>query len=314
MRRTLLVLVLLAVACPALATDGVLEINQACAVRTGCFPGDTAGLPVTITAPGSYRLTSNLTIADLDTDGIRVSSSDVSIDLNDFAIVGPVTCSGGPSNCTPATPGTGSGVERSSSTIRGLSVENGSVTGMGSYGLFLGEQAEVTNVRARWNLSDGIFVLAGSTVSGNTVYQNGTNGISAGFGSTLTGNTAYQNGIDGIVANTGSTIAGNTTRGNADDGIDCFSGCSILANSSYGNGDGVNPTGDDGIECSLGCLVRENSVRSNAGFGLNLGTDSAYSNNVVTSNTTGQVTGIGSANSRGGNFCSGTGTVSSFCP
>ena len=37
----------------------MVEINQACALSTGCFSGDTAGFPVTIdgTAGPSYRLT-----------------------------------------------------------------------------------------------------------------------------------------------------------------------------------------------------------------------------------------------------------------
>jgi hypothetical protein len=43
MRRSILILLLLLFATPALAVDGVLEINQTCAVQTGCFAGDTAG-------------------------------------------------------------------------------------------------------------------------------------------------------------------------------------------------------------------------------------------------------------------------------
>ena len=35
-------------ALPAFADEGVLEINQVCAVNTGCFVGDSAGFPVTI--------------------------------------------------------------------------------------------------------------------------------------------------------------------------------------------------------------------------------------------------------------------------
>jgi hypothetical protein len=50
MRRLMLILLLLLFATPALAVDGVLEINQTCAVQTGCFAGDTAGFPVTIGA------------------------------------------------------------------------------------------------------------------------------------------------------------------------------------------------------------------------------------------------------------------------
>jgi hypothetical protein len=35
-------LLTIALTSPALAVDGVLEINQACAVNTGCFSGDAA--------------------------------------------------------------------------------------------------------------------------------------------------------------------------------------------------------------------------------------------------------------------------------
>jgi hypothetical protein len=49
------------------AGDGVLEINRACAVNTGCFSGDGPGFPVTIdgTAGKSYRLTGDLDLTAL---------------------------------------------------------------------------------------------------------------------------------------------------------------------------------------------------------------------------------------------------------
>ena len=72
--RRLMLLLLFALATPALASDGVLEINQTCAVQTGCFPGDTAGFPVKITASGSYRLTGNLVVPDAFTSGIQDGS------------------------------------------------------------------------------------------------------------------------------------------------------------------------------------------------------------------------------------------------
>ena len=297
----------------ALAGDGVLEINQTCAVQTGCFAGDTAGLPVTITASGSYRLTSNLSVPNENTDGILVSTSSVSIDLAGFEIAGPVVCSGSPLICAPAA-GTGSGVERTSALNRGLSVQNGSITGMGAYGVLLGEQAEVTNLRVRSNRLDGIFAGNGSTISGNTAFQNGDDGISTSNGSTVSGNTAYQNGNDGIFASNGSTVSGNTAFQNGNDGIDGTTGCTIIGNSAYNNGDATSPSLDDGIECSWGCIVRANSVRANSGSGLALSIDSAYSDNVVADNATGTVTGPGSANGRGGNYCAGTGVVSAFCP
>ena len=74
----------------ALASDGVVEINQTCATRVGCFMNDSEGFPVFISEPGSYRLTSDLTLPTAaDLDGIRVSGSNVTIDLNGFTINGP---------------------------------------------------------------------------------------------------------------------------------------------------------------------------------------------------------------------------------
>jgi hypothetical protein len=292
MRPILTLLFLVALATPALAVDGVLEINQTCAVQTGCFAGDTAGFPVTLTTAGSYRLTSNLTVPDENTGGILVSASSISIDLNGFEIVRS-GCEGViAANCTPTT-GSGWGVAFGSPYVRGVSVKNGSITGMGSYGIELGNQSEVTNLRVRWNRLGGIQVNSSSTVTGNSVMANGGRGISANWGSTVSGNSAFQNGSDGIKGGDGTTIEGNA---------------------SYSNGDTTDATTDDGIECGSGCIVRGNSVRSNRGYGLNLGSGSAYSYNVVTFNFTGAVTGVGSANSLGLNYCAGTGVTLPTCP
>ncbi len=73
---------------PAVATadEGRREINQACAAL-GCFPGDPAGFPVVITTPGSYVLTGNLGVQNLDSQGISIQIDGVLIiDLNGFEI------------------------------------------------------------------------------------------------------------------------------------------------------------------------------------------------------------------------------------
>ena len=293
----------------SLAGDGVLEINQTCAVQTGCFAGDSASFPVEITAPGSYILTSNLIVRDENTSGILVSSSDVGIDLNNFAIIRS-GCEG-TSSCSPA-PGTGSGVERVSTENRGTSVKNGSITGMGNHGVFLGAQAEVTNLRARSNQGDGINAGSGSTVSGNTALLNGNDGINVGTGSTVSGNTAFNSGNRGIFANSGSTVSGNTAYQNRSDGIDGGSGCTIIGNTAYDNGDSIDPALDDGIKCNDGCTVRGNTVRDNSGFGLNLGSFSSYRENTITDNATGTVTG---GTNLGGNLCHAPGAPgATMCP
>ena len=68
MRAVVLALLFSLVTIPAIASDGVLEINQTCAVQTGCFSGDVAGFPVTISTSGSYlsRPPRQLTHSDLE--------------------------------------------------------------------------------------------------------------------------------------------------------------------------------------------------------------------------------------------------------
>ena len=252
-------------ACPfvALASDGVAEINHTCAVLTGCFAGDTAGYPVTIDgqAGRSYRLTSDLIVPDENTDGIAVDSSDVAIDLNGFAIIRS-GCESATSNCTP-TSGTGSGIEEVGSFRRGVSVKNGSIVGMGLYGIQLGTQSDLRGLRVRWNRVAGCNADEDSIVSGIAAYQNGGFGIVTGTGTIVRANTTSENGLDGINAGSGSIVA---------------------ENASFLNG-------GDGIQAASGVTVQRNTVRANGGYGLNLGSDSAFRENVITGNTAGSVNG-----------------------
>src|SRR5262249_14150677 len=72
-------------ALPAYAVDGVIEINHARALAGGVTPGDGAGYPVTLSQPGSYRLTGSLS-APAGTDAISITAARVSLDLNGFRI------------------------------------------------------------------------------------------------------------------------------------------------------------------------------------------------------------------------------------
>lgn len=323
MRSNPICVLILLLALPASASDGVAEINQACAVQSGCFAGDTAGFPVTIdgTAGRSYRLTSDLVVPNENTSGIVISTDDVGIDLNNFAIRGPVVCVGAPLVCTPNT-GAGTGIDVVSTALSGISVRNGSVRGMGNMGVRLGVQAEVTGLRVRSNRFFGISTGTGSIISANTAYQNGSHGIVPGS-STVTGNTAYSNGANGIASGIGAAVLGNASHDNASGGIAGGAGSTYSGNSTYSNGgDGISSgsgsivTGNaaysntgDGITTGAGASVSDNTVRLNTGFGLNLAVQSAYRGNVITSNTAGTVTGTSLVN-LGENACNGTST----CP
>lgn len=139
------VLSLVSIAPSATASDGVLEINQVCAVQTGCFPGDAAGFPVTPnTAAGrSYRLTGDLVVPDSNTNAIHVTSpyaGSLSIDLGGFEITGPNECSEVPPLfdlvCTQ--PGIGSAIRAENleaPLLSSVSIKNGTARGMGLFGI-----------------------------------------------------------------------------------------------------------------------------------------------------------------------------------
>ncbi|MDG2285849.1 MAG: right-handed parallel beta-helix repeat-containing protein, partial [Alphaproteobacteria bacterium] len=256
------------------------------------FSGDGPGWPVRILAPGSYLLTTNLVVPNSETTAIKVSVPSVSIDLGGFEIV-TAACLGASADCTPAStshPSDGCGIYSTKPT----SVKNGSVTGMGSYGIGLvGSRSEVTNVRVRWNARHGIYVggnsvvsassayangqygilgANGSSISGNIVAGNGTNGMFISQGSTISGNSVYQNGSRGILANNGSTISGNTVSGNASEGIQAYDGSMVSGNTVRGNGGwGLTLVGEE-LPGYTGNVISNNAntVQGGAEFGENL--------------------------------------------
>jgi len=191
------------------AVDGVLEINQAC-INAGCFPGDAAGFPITINNPGSYRLTSNIGIRSYNSPEnifvIQVISSNVSLDLNGFAVIGDTTCTDGSfkdspvTSCLPKGVGVGIGVPVISAT--GISISNGFIQGMGDHGLWFGE--------------------AGCRVSNMVVSENGSYGLLGGNKGLFLNNISSRNGEGGFSVS--GTLIGNSARANRTFGIQSFRG------------------------------------------------------------------------------------------
>jgi len=324
---------LLAPSAPAGAVDGVLEINQACAVNTGCFAGDAAGFPVTVDGASgrSLRLTSDLQVPDANTTAVQVGAPDVSLDLNGFSIRGVTECTSHPLvqtlTCTPSGSGRGVSVDPALSPApRGLEIRNGSVVGMGGHGVVLGAGGRALDLRVAHNAGtgieiqepgatvadcnvgpngkDGIDVGASAVVTGNAVYKNRDRGIAAGSGSTLQANTSAKNGGNGIEAGDGSVLQGNASERNGLSGIVAGYGAVLKANTAHLND-------HKGIFAGAGSRLSGNAAHKNAGTGFVLDATAAYDNNTAVANTANQVQG--GAN-RGGNFCNGPGTVSADCP
>jgi hypothetical protein len=274
--------VLVILAAPAHAIDGVKLINQSVAVNGTASPGDDPGFPVTISQSGSYRLSGNLTVPDPNTTAIEITADDVTLDLNGFAILGPTVCAGIPLTCNPT--GTGDGIFAAGG-IENVTVVNGTVRGMGGAGVHLrGPSSLVDRVHAT---------------------SNGSTGIIAGFAAIVTASQATANGGGGIIANTGSLVTGNTARGNRGNGISAvIVGGTVSSNAASSNGGA-------GISAGIGSIVIGNSAASNTLHGLVLDATAGYSQNALTLNNGGNANPQVSGGINGGqNVCG----VDAICP
>jgi hypothetical protein len=191
---------------PAFAVDGLKLINQAAVVAAG-------GFPYIIGQPGSYQLSSNLTVTASALSGIEITSSNVTLDLNGFSI----QCSG---TLTIA------GVEAASSsgaTYNNIQVKNGTVSGCGNgVSLFFGANVDVESLQVSGygtSVSGGhlIYGIAASsgTVRNNNLSSSGNSaGIYLGSGVVSSNNLSGDEigiYIDGQAVVTGNSVSATST-------------------------------------------------------------------------------------------------------
>lgn len=346
MRTILLPLWLVAFSTPAWASDGVLEINQTCAVETGCFAGDRAGFPVTITgvAGRNYRLTSDLGVGfgNHDTDAFFISTSYITLDLGGFMVSGSALG-------VVTQPGTGvaiNGGTTSGSAASWATVRNGTIRGWSGGGIKIADArgVRVENVVLELNRENSIYVGPLAQILGNRVSSNGSpswNGVLAGHGSLVEDNvvegmTSFSGiscgescrirdniaiaNVTGIFASSGSNLEGNTAHDNSGNGIAVFSGSTVSGNTAYSNGgNGISATISsvisdnssyenalDGIQAAEGCTIRGNSVRGNAEWGLDI-SSATSAYRENTISTSGTALGtVDGGTDAGGNLCNGS--------
>jgi hypothetical protein len=320
MRRAL-ALVLLVAAVSAEAVDGVLEINQACAAGSGCFPGDGPDFPVEITSAGSYRLTGNISVTDDSADALAIQTSHTTLDLNGFAVAGPDS-------------GTGRGVvvDGAHAVIR-----NGIVRDFGGIGITgSGSAVRIEEMRIVSNAGSGIDLGAGAQVLRCAVISNGGHGVvvgnigggsidsvsrvedsivrdSFGDGIQLINADALNNQVDhnrqrGIVADGACLIRGNHVQGNGPalalpfaGGI--VDGATISPDHLRIIGNLITRNGEDNVRIdSSGNLIEDNAMDGGSAtkYGLRITTSgNVYSGNRFTSHATAD-TSIAGGNVDGG--------------
>jgi len=274
---------LLALSLPALASagDGVIEINQARALAGGVggdLVSDPPGFPVRISRPGSYRLTSDLSVP-LAPGGIVIAPGvdDVTIDLGGFTLRGVSDVIVAPPSWSCGTAFGGIGIRALPSvappSARNVVLRNGRVIGFGNAGIDLsGENASVEGVHARQNCGTGISVGDHARIEASHASRNQVLGIACGVACRITNSGADTNGAGGIRPLSESIVAACVANENGG-GADIRGFESTLVVDSVVQGTGSRALQIDTGSLVLGVAVRAPSVATLSGtaakaFGL----------------------------------------------
>lgn len=267
---------------------------------SGVFGAGTpiSSLPYTISTPGSYYLTGNLTGVS-GQDGITIASHDVSLDLRGFTLQG--------------VPGFGSGVRvQPAGDWRAINVRNGTARGWGTAGFDLQSingGGVFDSLTAEGNAAFGFIVGRGTILSRCAASGNVGTGINA-LEATIDGCAARLNGghgfqiVSSLLKNCSATV-------NTSSGIDALSsmidGCFVFGNTQFGinatqsdvTGNKVQYNANSGIVAQgAGGLVARNTVHGNSIVGTGYGIDVTGSvhriedNHVTDDNATAQNVGI----------------------
>lgn len=255
-----------------------------------------ASLPLRITRPGSYYLTENITGTAL-ANGIEITTSHVTLDLNGFAVLG--------------VPGSHYGIRAAlfRSNLENIVVKNGTVANWGYMGVSCearnvkvtglqvlnNNQGAISCTRPEGVLEDCLIrgngastgtciygvkglVVRNCTISGNVRESAGPAiVIFAESNAVITGNVLQSNGaaagaLFGIYAGYRSVISSNKISENHGStsvyGIKAFDECQVTDNMSDSNYCTDSTAGNAyGIDTGVRCTVMRNTSTANAGSG-----------------------------------------------
>lgn len=189
---------LMTIASSAAWADGRIELNQASIEAAG-------GFPYSIGTPGSYVLTSDLTVgSDIDAL-VFVDSGAATLDLNGFQIAGPSTCALG--NCAN---GVASGVSGDSGSQ--VTIQNGTIRNFSGDCVDLQRGGAVNGLLVRECGGHGIAIASFGSVRNSRIDAVGESGIlldsESLYAHNLVGGSDYRNvGARAIVS--GAATAGN---------------------------------------------------------------------------------------------------------
>jgi hypothetical protein len=245
------------------------------------------GLPVSISQPGSYYLTGNLSLST-GGDGIVIDADDVIIDLNGFALNGA-----GAAGCGILVTNNHSNIairngvirEWGGSGIQAVNAYNSMFSDLQCYnntadGLAAGTFCEIRNVMASANGGMGLFAAQACRMLDCTAHDNGIGIYCAGTANEIIRCTAQKSGTMGIFSVTDGIIRDCIVRNNGTDGIQVVGNCCLEDNQCINqtNGAGVFVSGNGSrVSCNIlrdnqtglkvsasGCHIEDNQVSGNS--------------------------------------------------
>ena len=238
---------------------------------------------VTITEPGNYYLTGNVTLVPGTTGAIRISAADVTLDLRGFSLIaaagsGTVT---NQSAIYVSTAAFRSNITVRNGTIRGAwyagvyagavpncAVENVKVSRTNTHGIFLGSNGRIERCMVEGApgllTGNGIFANSHSLVKDSLVVFSEGSGIRVQLNSSVLDCVSYDSNLYGIEAAEGCLIARCTTAFHNSDGISALTGSNIVDCASYDNN-------SDGISVGNGSAVTRCTVAANFHSGIDTG-------------------------------------------
>ncbi len=232
----------------------------------------------TITQPGSYYLAANIT-GEPGRHGILITASNVTLDLNGFALIGVTTAGDAISTLD---------------FVRNIRVTNGSIRSWPGSGInVLGDNSRFDNLRISDCTLAGINTdtSLGTVITDCNILSCRGGGIYTGVASIVERNTVMNESTlgtgPGISVADASTVRNNTVRAARSTGIVTGGSCLVENNT-------VSKSGADGINVGTRSTVQQNSVAENAGSGIVLnGAACAALNNTLTNNAPGSTSAGG---------------------
>jgi len=228
-------------------------------------------LPYTITSPGLYCLTQNLTLSNPALNAISVNADDVTIDLMGFCLTGA---------------GKGSGVNNSgivvAATRTNVEIRNGSIKAFGCDGIYSPSGStgiRVVGLRVRDIGNRGIYLTGSNNLVMDCVVMDSGAGISVGLSSLVKGSQVVHCDGEGIYISDGSTALGNTVR-SCYYGIYTSLGALVTDNT-------VSANIDKGILVTASCTITRNTAYNNTGTGIAAGAYCTITNNTTDGLTNG---------------------------